>query len=74
METLNNVELVLGTNNFSNISINKNILSYDGVYVEYDADNTSNDDKISRIDFKGYQGGISIEIDSTKQEPFFFFF
>ena len=70
LETLNNVELVLGLNTFSNISINKNILSYDGVYVEYDADEVSNDDKISRIDFKGYQGGISIEIESTKQEPF----
>lgn len=70
IETLNNVELQLGKNEFNNIEISQNVLNYDGVYVEYEADNISYDDKITNISFKGYQGGISISIESAKTEPF----
>lgn len=70
LQTLNNVELVLGENVFSNIEIPYNVLSYDGVYVEYEADEVSYDDKITSISFQGFQGGISITINSAKSEPF----
>lgn len=71
IETLNNVELVMGVNEFNNIEIPQNVISYDGVFVEYEANSESYDDKIKNISFKGYQGGISITIESAKSEPFF---
>ena len=68
---LNNITLKNGLNEFKNLQINSNVLSIDGVFVTADADDVSNLDKVSFITYTAYQGGIDVNVFSTKTEEFY---
>lgn len=70
--SLNNVLINPGVNDFSNLQTSQNILSIDGVYIEFEGNSTDFDkDRVEYIDYKASQRGIDIEIKSNATEPFY---
>jgi len=65
----NNVRLNPGENRLDNISIQQNILSIDGVYIDLDATAESYIDQIGVLDYSASQNGINITVVSNLTEP-----
>lgn len=70
--TLNNVKINKGLNVLNNLQVSKNILSVDGVYIEFYGNNDDlNIDRVEYINYNASQRGIDIEIYSNIDKPFY---
>jgi len=69
--SLSNVSLEVGLNKISGLQITSDVLSIDGAYISTSADDTSNIEKISYINYVAYQGGIDIEVYNATSAAFY---
>lgn len=68
LATLNNAAVNTGENSFDNLQLTNRVQGIDLVTFEYDVTSENYQNAISDINYTGYQGGISVNIDSVNSE------
>ena len=68
LATVPNNNINQGENVFDNIQLSNKTQGIDLVTFEYDVDDENYVDSIDDIEYTGYQGGISVNIDSNNEE------
>lgn len=68
LATLNNASVNNGSNSFDNLQLSNRVQGIDMVTFEYPVTSENYEDIISSIDYTGYQGGVSINIESNSSD------
>lgn len=68
LATLDNANVANGLNSFDNLQLSNRTQGIDLATFEYDVTSENNETAISDIGYTGYQGGVSVTIESTNSD------